>query len=105
MSELRVLRMAAGLTQKELAGDRITRNMLSLIESGNASPSVSTLLYLAERLEVSPACITQYMNGITCPGVAMLVRICHQLGVEDMTEPAECIYFDEARRMMRKLSA
>ena len=60
---------------------------------------------LAERLEVSPACITQYMSGITCPGVAMLVRICHQLGVEDLTEPAQCIYSDEARRMMRKLSA
>lgn len=49
---LRELRLKRGMTQKELSGDRITRNMLSLIESGNASPSVSTLLYLAERLEV-----------------------------------------------------
>jgi transcriptional regulator with XRE-family HTH domain len=60
---------------------------------------------LADRLEVSPACITQYVNGLTCPGVAMLVRICDQLDVEDVTEPARCIYFDEARRMIRKLSA
>ncbi|MBE6724028.1 MAG: helix-turn-helix transcriptional regulator [Ruminococcaceae bacterium] len=49
---LKELRLRRGLTQKELSGDRITRNMLSLIESGNASPSVSTLEYLAERLEV-----------------------------------------------------
>ena len=49
---LKELRMRRGLTQKELSGDRITRNMLSLIESGSASPSVSTLLYLSERLGV-----------------------------------------------------
>ena len=49
---LKELRLRRGLTQKELSGDRITRNMLSLIESGNASPSVSTLKYLADRLEV-----------------------------------------------------
>lgn len=47
------LRTRLGITQKELAGDHITRNMLSLIESGNASPSVSTLRYLAERLGTS----------------------------------------------------
>ena len=50
-SKLRQLRLKKGLTQKELSGERITRNMLSLIESGSASPSVATLLYLAERLE------------------------------------------------------
>ena len=50
--KIRELRKARGLTQKELAGERITRNMLSLIESGSASPSVPTLIYLAERLGV-----------------------------------------------------
>ncbi len=50
---IRELRTRLGITQRELAGDRITRNMLSLIESGNASPSVSTLLYIAERLGTS----------------------------------------------------
>lgn len=50
---IRELRTRLGITQKELAGDRITRNMLSLIESGNASPSVSTLIYIAERLGTS----------------------------------------------------
>lgn len=48
--KIRELRMREGITQKELAGDKITRNMLSLIESGTASPSVSTLLYIAEKL-------------------------------------------------------
>jgi len=52
--KLRELRIKKGITQKALAGDKITRNMLSLIENGTASPSVATLLYLAERLETPP---------------------------------------------------
>lgn len=43
-------RLAAGLSQKALCGDTITRNMLSLIESGKAKPSMDTLKILAERL-------------------------------------------------------
>lgn len=38
------------LTQADLAGDEITRNMLSAIESGKATPSLSTLTYLARTL-------------------------------------------------------
>ncbi|MBE6542707.1 MAG: helix-turn-helix transcriptional regulator [Ruminococcaceae bacterium] len=49
--KIRELRLQRGITQKDLAGDKITRNMLSLIESGNASPSVSTLLYISKRLD------------------------------------------------------
>ena len=49
------LRIRRGLTQKQLAGDKITRNMLSRIENGAALPSLSSLLYIAERLDVSPA--------------------------------------------------
>lgn len=45
-------RVELGLTQKALAGDKITRNMLSLIESGAATPSIDTLEYLSERLEL-----------------------------------------------------
>ena len=48
--KLRQARLEAGLTQKALCGDRITRNMLSLIESGSAKPSMDTLVYLADRL-------------------------------------------------------
>ena len=38
------------MTQKELAGDVITRNMLSKIENDAATPSVRTLEYLARTL-------------------------------------------------------
>lgn len=50
--KLRKARIEKGLTQKQAAGDRITRNMLSQIENDVASPSVGTLEYLAARLDV-----------------------------------------------------
>lgn len=47
---LKQARLEAGLTQRQLCGDTITRNMLSLIENGTARPSMDTLICLAERL-------------------------------------------------------
>lgn len=47
---LKQARMEAGLSQRQLCGDTITRNMLSLIENGNAKPSMDTLKLLAARL-------------------------------------------------------
>ena len=48
--KLRQARLEAGLSQRQLCGDEITRNMLSLIENGAAKPSMKTLQYLADRL-------------------------------------------------------
>lgn len=48
--KLRQARLEAGLSQRQLCADVITRNMLSLIESGSARPSMGTLQYLAGRL-------------------------------------------------------
>lgn len=47
---LRQARLEAGLSQRALCGDEITRNMLSRIENGVAQPSMRTLQYLAGRL-------------------------------------------------------
>jgi len=49
--KLRQARLEAGLSQRQLCGDIITRNMLSLIEHGTAKPSMDTLKLLAARLE------------------------------------------------------
>lgn len=48
--KLRAARLEAGLSQRQLCGDLITRNMLSQIENGTARPSMDTLRYLAGRL-------------------------------------------------------
>ncbi|HPE15395.1 MAG TPA: helix-turn-helix transcriptional regulator [Oscillospiraceae bacterium] len=48
--KIREARLARGLTQKEVVGDYITRNMLSKIENDSATPSVGTLEYLTAKL-------------------------------------------------------
>lgn len=48
--KLRQARQEAGISQRALCGDAITRNMLSQIESDKAGPSVATLQYLAKQL-------------------------------------------------------
>jgi len=52
--KIRMLRTSKLMTQSELAGSEITRNMLSRIENGAAQPSLDTLRYLAKKLNVSP---------------------------------------------------
>lgn len=47
---LRQARLDSGMSQRELCGDKISRNMLSQIENGTAHPSMETLTYLAEKL-------------------------------------------------------
>ena len=49
-ARLRQARLEAGLSQRQLCGDEITRNMLSQIENGSARPTMTTLQYLAARL-------------------------------------------------------
>lgn len=48
--KVRELRLSKQMTQKELSGDFITRNMLSQIENDSAMPSMKTMEYLAEKL-------------------------------------------------------
>jgi len=48
--KIKQARLEAGLSQRQLCGDTVTRNMLSLIESGRARPGMDTLLVFAGRL-------------------------------------------------------
>lgn len=50
--KIREARLAKKMTQSEVVGDFITRNMLSQIESGNAIPSIKTLEYIADVLDI-----------------------------------------------------
>ncbi len=50
--KIRQLRLSKMMTQADLAGEHITRNMLCCIERGTALPSLPTACYLADRLGV-----------------------------------------------------
>src|SRR5919198_755979 len=58
---LRQLRMAAGLTQSELAGDRFSKEYVSQIERGKTRPTRETVEWLAARLGVDPGFLA---NGV-----------------------------------------
>lgn len=48
--KIKEARLERNMTQKDVVGDYITRNMLSKIENDSATPSVKTLEYLASAL-------------------------------------------------------
>src|SRR5688500_19306576 len=48
---LRLLRVAAGLSQEELAGGRFSKEYVSQIERGKTRPTTETLEWLAARLD------------------------------------------------------
>ena len=52
---VRTLRVSAGLTQTQLAGERFSKEYISQIERGKTRPTESTVAWLAERLGVDPA--------------------------------------------------
>src|SRR5258707_14647334 len=54
-ARLRSLRVAADLTQTELAGDRCSKEYVSQIERGKTRPTADTIEWLAARLGVAPS--------------------------------------------------
>jgi tetratricopeptide (TPR) repeat protein len=59
---LRQLRMSAGLTQTDLAGERFSKEYVSQIERGKTRPARETVVWLAERLGVDADFLA---NGVT----------------------------------------
>lgn len=64
-------RLAKKMTQSEVVGDFITRNMLSQIEGGTATPSIRTLEYLCEVLDIP---VKQLMVDSPEDELALLLR-------------------------------
>src|SRR3989441_9251339 len=59
---LRQLRVAAGMTQTDLAGDRFSKEYVSQIERGKTRPTRETIDWLAERLGVDAGFLA---NGVS----------------------------------------
>lgn len=58
---IRKLRKQKKLTLEELAGTKLTKGMLSLIENNKANPSMESLSYIAEQLEIE---VSQLLNEV-----------------------------------------
>src|SRR5437660_3537897 len=59
---LRQLRVAAAMTQSDLAGERFSKEYVSQIERGKTRPTRETIDWLAERLGVDPGFLA---NGVS----------------------------------------
>lgn len=73
-ARIRQARLESGLSQRQVCGDFMTRNMLSLIENGAAQPSVETLAYLAQRLGKSASYFLDE-DGFSSPNSALMARL------------------------------
>lgn len=69
--KLRHARIEAGLSQRQLCGEQITRNMLSQIEHGTARPSMKTLQYLAAQLGKSVSYFLEE-NAVVSPNQSVI---------------------------------
>lgn len=70
---LKQARLEAGMSQRQLCGDTITRNMLSQIENGSAKPSMDTLRQLAARLN-KPMGYFLEEDAVTSPNQAVMAQ-------------------------------
>lgn len=91
--KIRSLRVAKLMTQSELAGNQITRNMLSCIENGSAQPSLSTIRYIAKALNVpvgflladeGDEIVYQKMSGL--PNIKRAYRVGDWMGCRSLCQ-------------------
>ena len=69
---IRKARQAAGMTQRDLAGDRYTPAYISALETGGAKPSMAALHYIADRLGADVRGFLGTSTGISNRAVADL---------------------------------
>jgi tetratricopeptide (TPR) repeat protein len=61
---VRRLRIAAGLSQTQLAGGRFSKEYVSQIERGKTRPTADTLVWLGERLGADPAFLSTGVSSV-----------------------------------------
>jgi len=109
---LRQARLEAGLSQRQLCGDEITRNMLSRIENGAAKPSMNTLQYLAQQLGKTVSFFLEE-ETVTSPNQAVMRRARQLFEAGDYQSAAEAMapyqapdeIFDREKYLLEALNA
>ena len=104
--KIRQARQEAGLSQRQLCGEEITRNMLSQIENGAARPSMDTLRFLAARLGKTVSFFLEE-DAVTSPNQQVMRDAWQALeqgrwkavlsALKDFREPDELFYRERQR--------
>jgi len=108
--KLRKARQLRSMTQAELAGDRMTRNMLSQLENDKAQPSLAALHYLSEKLRIPAGFFIDDIDEFGAKKLAGIHAIRNALGKRDyvgckklcleLGSEKECTSDDEISRIM-----
>jgi transcriptional regulator with XRE-family HTH domain len=85
---IKKLRKQKKLTLEALAGKQLTKGMLSLIENNKANPSMESLTYIAEQLEVE---------------VSDLLDVINTKELREILEKAEKLYNNESKDKHKQL--
>lgn len=72
--KIRQARLEAGLSQRQLCGETVTRNMLSQIENGSARPSMDTLRFFASRLGKTVSYFLEE-DAVVSPNQQVMARV------------------------------
>ena len=88
--KIRQARETAGLSQRQLCGNVITRNMLSRIEHGTVRPSMTTLAYLAEQLG-KPVSFFLDERTVTSVNVERMAKARNAFAAGDWTAAVTCL--------------
>ena len=88
--QIREARLTVGLSQRQLCGNVITRNMLSQIENGSAKPSMQTLAYLAQQLG-KPISYFLEEQAVTSPNQASMDAARQAMARGDLEAAAEAL--------------
>ena len=109
--KIKAARLEAGLSQRQLCGEEVTRNMLSQIENGSARPSMDTLGYFAGKLG-KPISWFLEEHTVTSPNRRCMEAARAALAaenweealslLEDYTTPDET--FDQEKKLLEALS-
>lgn len=93
-NRIRSLRKEKKMTLAELAGDFMTKGMLSLIENDKNRPSMESLEYIAERLETSVSNLLENGSEVTTNKIYNEIKqilkvpnISHQKEIDDLVSP------------------
>ncbi len=100
---IRQLRKEQKLTLEALAGNKLTKGMLSLIENGKARPSMESLSYIAQQLGVESSELMEDVNPTEKRNVLEKAEKLFKVGFSDITDEHEQI-FDLIKPMADKLT-
>ena len=83
---IRKLRKQQQLTLEALAGKQLTKGMLSLIENNKANPSMESLSYIAERLDVEVSELLEEVSTQELREVLDKAEKLYNTGLNDLTD-------------------